>query len=121
MVLFELETFQQALSLFRVAFLACAIIFYGIYKRVSIVIAGNYASNQVANSAGQKLNAKSANRLQRIANKPGARNAQVNRANAAQQAVQNAPIEAGAATSVAGSNAASSTAKTICNTNGGKC
>ncbi len=38
--------------------------------------------------AGQKLNAKSANRLQRIANKPGARNAQVNRANAAQQAVQ---------------------------------
>ena len=83
--------------------------------------AGNYASNKVANSAVQKLNAKSANRLQRIANKPGARNAQINRANAAQQAVQNAPIEAGAAASIAGSNAASSTAKTICNTNGGKC
>jgi len=83
--------------------------------------AGKYASNKVANSAGQKLNAKSANRLQRIANKPGARNAQINRANAAQQAVQNAPIEAGAAASVAGSNAVSSTAKTICNTNGDKC
>jgi len=82
---------------------------------------GNYASSQIANSAGQKLNVKSANRLQRIANKPGARNAQINRANAAQQAVQNAPIEAGAAASVAGSNGASSTAKAICNTNGGKC
>jgi uncharacterized protein RhaS with RHS repeats len=83
--------------------------------------AGNYASNKVANSAGQKLNAKSANRLQRIANKPGARNAQVNRANSAQQVVQNAPIEAGAAASVAGSNAASSTVDNICIANGGNC
>jgi len=83
--------------------------------------AGNYVSNKVANSAGQKLDTKAANRLQRIANKPGARNAQVNRANSAQQAVQNAPIEAGAAASVAGSNAASSTVKTVCNSNGGDC
>lgn len=83
--------------------------------------AGNYASNSVANSAGQKLNEKAANRLQRIANKPDARNAQVNRANAAQQALQDAPIEAGAAASVAGSNSASSTVKTICNANGGDC
>ncbi|MCG7639743.1 MULTISPECIES: RHS repeat-associated core domain-containing protein [Alteromonas] len=81
--------------------------------------AGDTASASVTNSASHKLNEKAANRLERIASgKPNPRNAQVNRANAAREAVTNAPIQAASTAGVAASNAASTAVNTGCKVSG---